>query len=393
MGRIWDMALRTPLYELHAAAGATFVEFGGWDMPLQFSGIVAEHTAVRRAAGVFDVSHMGKIVIAGDDASDFLGRLSTNGVPAKPFRAKYTHLLTEEGFVIDDVIITYLASDRYLLVCNAGPRERVLNWLRSHAGQVRIRDVTLDYLCLALQGPKAARVLQLLTPFDVSSVKSFSGAYVDLLLADRIGTVRGSTPPAPEMEGRVPFETEAGEGGQDLGFLTRTGYTGEDGFELYPRKELAVPIWKALIAAGKESGLLPVGLGARDTLRLEKGFLLSGTDFDGHQTPLECASEWLVKWDHEFIGRDALRRQKDRGDYHRLVGLVLEDRGVPRHGCAVLRNGSPAGSVTSGTMSPSLRTGIALARVEPEASAEGTLVDVVVRDRPLRAVVKKPPFI
>ena len=387
------MPLRTPLYDAHAAAGATFIEFGGWEMPLQFSGIVAEHMAVRRGAGLFDVSHMGKVLVTGDGAWDFLNRLSTNDVPRKPPRARYTHLLTEEGFVIDDVIVTCLAPDRFLVVCNAGPRERVIAWLGKHAVDAQLQDATLDYLCLALQGPKAARVLQLLTPFDVSSIKNFTGAYVNLLLGERIGTGRTPMAPPPETVGRAPFEAGFGWEVEDYCFVTRTGYTGEDGFELLPPKELAVPVWNALFAAGQEAGLVPIGLGARDTLRLEKGFLLSGTDFDGRQTSLECASEWLVKWDHDFVGREALVRQKERGDFDRLVGLVLQERGVPRHGCAVLHAGVDVGAVTSGTMSPTLKTGIALARVRPEAAEGGTPLDIVVRDRPLRAIVKKPPFL
>jgi len=387
------MPLRTPLYESHAAAGATFIEFGGWEMPLQFSGIVAEHMAVRRGAGLFDVSHMGKIVVAGGGAWSFLNRLATNDIPKKPFRARYTHLLTEEGHIIDDVIVTCLAPDRFLMVCNAGPRERVLAWLRQHAAGVELQDVTFDYLCIALQGPKAARVLQLLTSYDVSSIRSFGGAYVGLLLGERIGTGRTPSTPPPEMEGRVPFGGDPAWEVEDYSFATRTGYTGEDGFELLPPKQLAVPIWNALLAAGQEAGIQRIGLGARDTLRLEKGFLLSGTDFDGRQTSLECASEWLVKWEHDFAGREALVRQKEQGDYDRLVGLVLQDRGVPRHGCPVLRDGVDVGAVTSGSMSPVLRVGIALARVRPSAAAEGTRLQVVVRDRPLDAIVKKPPFL
>jgi len=386
------MALRTPLYETHRSADATFIEFGGWEMPLQFRGIVAEHLAVRQGAGLFDVSHMGKILVSGTGAWELLNRLSTNDVPRKPPRARYTHILDTSARILDDVIITCLAPDRFLMVCNAGPRERILSWMRAQASDVKLRDATFDHLCLALQGPKAARVLQLLTQTDLGTVKPFTGAYVDLLLGERLGTGRTPAAPPPETMGRVPFASETGEV-EDFCLITRTGYTGEDGFELFPPKELATSVWAAILAAGQEAGIQPVGLGARDTLRLEKGYLLSGTDFDGRQTPLESASEWLVKWDHEFIGREALREQKDRGDYDCLVGVALEDRGVPRHGCEVLVGGGRVGALTSGTMSPSLKVGIGLARVRPEASAEGTEIAVVVRDRPLRARVKKPPFL
>ncbi len=386
------MPLRTPLYEAHAAAGATFIEFGGWEMPLQYRGIVAEHLAVRGGAGLFDVSHMGKILVAGPSAHAFLNRLSTNDVLDKPSRARYTHLLDDEGHILDDVIITCLDPTRFLMVCNAGPRERILSWMRAHAQGEQIVDATADYLCLALQGPKAARVLQLLTQQDLEGIKRMTGAFVDLLLGERLGTGRPGAVP-PEVMGRAPFDRAVTQDVEDFCFVTRTGYTGEDGFELLPPKEIGTAVWNAVLAAGLEAGIQPVGLGARDTLRLEKGFLLSGTDFDGRQTPLECASEWIVKWDHEFIGRAALRRQKEAGDYDRLVGLQLQEKGVPRHGCPVVREGRTVGVVTSGTMSPSLKVGIALARMRPDAAAEGTELAVVVRDRPLRAVVKKPPLL
>ncbi len=384
---------RTALYETHRSAGASFIEFGGWEMPLQFEGIVAEHLAVRQAAGLFDVSHMGKIVISGSGAWALLTRLSTNDIPHKPGRARYTHFLDDQGHIIDDVIATCLDADRYLLVCNAGPRERVLDWMRKHADGTTLEDVTFEHMCLALQGPRAARILQLLTQFDLGTIRPFGGAFVELLLGERLGTGRAPAPPAPETEGWGPFRGPPPEEVGDFAFVTRTGYTGEDGFELFPPKELAVATWNALLAAGRESGLRPVGLGARDTLRLEKGYLLSGTDFDGRQSSLECASEWLVKWDHEFVGREALLRQREAGDYDRLVGLVTRDRGVPRHGCPVVLDSREVGTVTSGTMSPVLRTGIALARVRPEAAAEGTELGVLVRDRPVRAVVTKPPFL
>ena len=387
------MVLRTPLYEVHKSSGAAFIEFGGWEMPLQYTGIVAEHMAVRSAAGLFDVSHMGKVVISGPTAWRFLDGLSTNDVPRDGGRARYTHLLDAQGRILDDVIITCLDPERFLMVCNAGPRDGIVAWLRKHARGDRIEDLTPDYLCLALQGPKAARILQLLTLHDVASIKAFHGAFIELLLGERLGT--GRTPPAgpPEGMGWGPFRAGATQEVSDFCFVTRTGYTGEDGFELFPPRELAAAVWNAILAAGQDAGVTPIGLGARDTLRLEKGYLLSGTDFDGRQTPLECASEWLVKWDHEFIGREALRRQKERGDYDRLVGLLAQERGVPRHGCSVVQKDREVGVVTSGTMSPVLKVGIALARVRPEVAKAGTELGILVRDRSVRAAVKKPPFV
>jgi aminomethyltransferase len=364
-------------------------EFGGWEMPLLYEGIVAEHQAVRKSAGLFDVSHMGKIMITGPTAVDLLSRLSTNDIPRSPLRARYTLLCDDEGRILDDVIVTCLAPDRYFVVCNAGPRERILQWLRRQRDEEVIQDMTADYLCLALQGPKAARILQLAVAADVEALKPFRGTVVELLLSQRLGVSRSSDAPPPEAVGWGFGEP----GPADHCFITRTGYTGEDGFELFPDNELGVALWEALLAAGKDAGLRPAGLGARDTLRLEKGYLLSGTDFDGTQTPLEAASERLVKWDHAFVGRDALHRQKDRGEYDRLVGLLIKDRGVPRHGHEVQIGRRKVGAVTSGSMSPSLKAGIALAYVRPEASPEGTEVDVLVRDRALHAIVKTPPFV
>ena len=372
-------ALRTPLYAWHVSHGARIVEFAGWDMPLLYTGIVDEHLAVRRAAGLFDVSHMGKLLLEGPGTSDAVDRLSTNDLPTSPGRARYTHLLDEQGRILDDVIFTALGPDRYLCVCNAGPRARIVPWIQGHLAGSTLRDLTPEYLCLALQGPRAAEVLGRLTSHDLASVKPFRAAAIDLRVP------RGSP---SETVGRGSPLAEPGRV-----LITRTGYTGEDGFELFPPSRLAVPVWDALLRAGADAGIVPVGLGARDTLRLEKGYLLSGQDFTGRETSLETNSEWLVKWDHDFVGREALREQKERGGYRRLLGLRLLERGVPRHGCAVLSGGRDVGLVTSGTLSPSLKAGIALAYLEPDVAVPGTRVEVDVRGEPKRAEVVKPPFL
>jgi len=374
--------LRTPLFEWHASHGGGIVEFGGWEMPLQYTGILEEHLTVRRSAGLFDVSHMGKLVLEGAGAAALVNRLSTNDVPATPGRARYTHLLDERGGIIDDVIFTCLGPERYLCVCNAGPRPRVVAWMQRYLGSVRLADHTTGFLCLALQGPKAPDVLRRLTSYDLASVKPFRAAAIDLHLP-------GGTPPETEGWGS-PVGGIAPPG---TVLITRTGYTGEDGFELLPPSALAVPAWEALLAAGADVGIRPIGLGARDTLRLEKGFLLSGQDFTGTETSLETNSEWLVKWDHDFVGRDALRAQKERGGYRRLTVLRLTERGIPRHGCRVLAGGADVGLVTSGTMSPSLKVGIALAYLEERVAVPGTAVEVDVRGERKRAEVVKPPFL
>ncbi len=373
--------LRTPLFDGHAARGARIVEFAGWDMPLLYTGIVEEHLAVRRAAGLFDVSHMGKLLLEGPGTHADVNRLSTNDIPATPGRARYTHLLDDRGRILDDVIFTCLGPDRFLCVCNAGPRPRIAAWIQGHLRGPTMRDLTPDHLCLAFQGPRAAEALQRLTSTDLGSLKPFRAVAIPLALP-------GGSP--PETEGRGPPDPLASRGAV---LATRTGYTGEDGFELFPRSALAVPGWDALLAAGRDLGAVPVGLGARDTLRLEKGYLLSGQDFTGNETSLETNSEWLVKWDHDFIGRDALLAQKARGGYRLLMGLRLLEKGVPRHGCRVLSGDREVGRVTSGTMSPSLRVGIALAYLDPGFQAPGTRVAVDIRGEPKAADVVKPPFL
>jgi len=378
-------ALRTPLYGWHASRAARIVEFSGWEMPLLYTGIVEEHAAVRTAAGLFDVSHMGKLLLEGPGTHAAVSRLSTNDIPNVPGRARYTHLLDDQGRVLDDVIFTCLAPDRFLCVCNAGPRPRVVPWIRAHLSGPELRDLTPDYLCLALQGPEAPAILGALTRSDLGTVRPFRALDI------------GFRPPSgsacpPETEGWGPRLLALTPDPAAV-LITRTGYTGEEGFEIFPPSRLGVPIWEALLAAGADAGIRPAGLGARDTLRLEKGYLLSGQDFTGRETSLETNSEWLVKWDHDFIGREALLAQKARGGYRRLTGLRLRDRGVPRHGCAVLAGGREVGLVTSGTMSPSLKIGIALAYLDEPVAAPGTAVEVDVRGEHKRAVVVKPPFL
>ncbi len=396
------MASRTPLYTWHAAAGARLIEFGGWEMPLQYTGIVEEHLAVRHDVGLFDVSHMGKLLVTGEGAHSFLDGLSANDIPTAPGRARYTQLLREDGTIIDDVIVTTLSSSQFFVVCNAGPRPTVVAWLEAHrpAG-VTVEDLTLSHLCLALQGPKAPALLQRFTAVDLGGIKPFWAAALDF----RGAGGPTATPPIPvETKGwgwptddrLMAAATElrpTSASGAPLVFVTRTGYTGEPGFELFPPAVPGCRLWEALLAAGATDGIKPIGLGARDTLRLEKGYLLSGQDFTGTQTPLEVASEWIVKWGRPFLGREALEAQRARGDYARLVGLKMLDRAIPRHACRVLADGVAIGTVTSGTLSPSLRVGIALASVDPPHAALGTRLDVDVRGASHPVQVVRPPFL
>lgn len=391
------MPLRTPLYDWHVSAGARMIEFGGWAMPLQYSGIVAEHLTVRRTVGLFDVSHMGKLLVQGPSAHAFLDGLSANALSTRAGRARYTQLLREDGTIIDDLIITTLATDRLFVVCNAGPRAAVLDWLASHRPpDVRVDDLTTTHLCLALQGPQAPALLQRFTRVELERIDPFWGVALDFTpgraglavetegwgSADRDALMAAATPEGPAST----------SGGVRL-YATRTGYTGEAGFELFPPVALGRRVWEALLTAGADVQIRPIGLGARDTLRLEKGYLLSGQDFTGAQTPLEVNSAWIVKWDRPFVGRPALEVQRARGRFARLVGLRVIDRGIPRHQCPVVAAGETVGAVTSGTLSPSLRVGVALASVDPAHAAVGTTLEVDVRGTMHPAQVVRLPFL
>ena len=353
------MARRTPLFAVHQAAGARIVDFGGWDMPLQYGSLIAEHHAVRRAAGVFDVSHMCVVDLEGDQVRPFLLKLFANDVSklTAPGKALYGCLLNERGGVIDDLIVYYLGERWFRAVVNAGTRDKDLAWIRRHAEPfgvtVRQRD---DLAMLAVQGPEArARVAGLL---------SSAGAARALALGAFFGA---------QIDGW---------------FISRTGYTGEDGFEIMLSAGGAESLWHSLTAAG----VAPCGLGARDTLRLEAGMNLYGSDMDESTNPLESGLAWTVALNagRAFIGREALEALRARGIERKLAGLVLEERGVLRAHQRVLAGTAGEGEITSGTFSPTLERSIALARI-PAAAGEQVQVDV--RGKLLAARVVKPPFV
>ncbi|MBN1109590.1 MAG: glycine cleavage system aminomethyltransferase GcvT [Methanomassiliicoccales archaeon] len=364
---------RTPLYREHLALGARMVEFVGWEMPIQYSGIIEEHIQVRRQGGVFDVSHMGDLLIRGRGAAERLDGLLTNPISkAQVGKAVYGHLLSEEGQIIDDVITYHLSEGQYLMVPNASNVSRVRDWVRERTGGLEVVDLSTRLACLAVQGPAARDVLQALTPLDLSTLKRFQGSFTFL-----------SGPPSPFLSDLLPSE------GEGVGcYIARTGYTGEDGFEVLVEDRDAPWLWKALL---KDQRLRPVGLGARDTLRLEMGYLLSGTDFDGSQTSLQTGPPWVVKMDHQFVGREALVLQGER-KYDVLVGMELTGKGVPRHGYEVLYRGRKVGKVTSGNMSPCLRRGIALGYVPRPLSAIGTQLAISIRGEAVPARVVETPF-
>lgn len=378
---------RTPLYEEHLSLGARMVWFAGWEMPLQYSGIIEEHMAVRGQCGAFDVSHMGDFLIRGDGAGALVERLCTNSVRSQPIgRCVYSHLLDEEGRILDDTIVTVLGEDEFLMVPNAATTEKMRQWIEGHIENQELHDLSSELACIAVQGPAAKDVLARLTSADLCSLKPFWAGFARL---DGIPG-EGPAPRTPLLRGRRAMN---GEGKGVLAFVSRTGYTGEDGFEIVCENDAAVAVWRAVLEKGREFGLRPAGLGARDTLRLEKGLLLSGTDFDGSQTSLQTGPGWVVHWGHEFIGKKALERQRAMGGYDKLVCMLGSGKGIPRHGYDILLDGQKIGTVTSGTLSPVLRQGIAMGYVPLAISAPGTKVYIKVRETLLPAEIVKPPFV
>ncbi len=355
----------TPLHREHVRLEGKLVPFAGFEMPIQYpTGIRAEHQAVREAAGLFDVSHMGEIEVVGPGSLELVQHLTVNDASRLRIgRAQYTLLCQEDGGVLDDLVLYRTAEDTFLLVVNAANRETDFEWVRSHADgfDASVKDRSEEFALLAVQGPAAAAILQPLATSDLAEIGFF-------------GFVRS------EVAGAS-------------GIVARTGYTGEEGFELFLSPEEAPAVWRALLEGGAELGLVPVGLGARDTLRLEVGLCLYGNDLDTEHTPLEAGLGWTVKLDKgEFVGRAALAKQAEEGVSRRLIGVRLSDRGFPRPGYPVVSEGEEVGRVTSGTLSPSLNEGIALAYLPAVLAEPGTPVSIRIRDRDVAGVVERPPF-
>ena len=356
---------KTPLNARHRAAGARMVEYGGWDMPVEYSGIVDEHHAVRTRAGLFDVSHMGQIEIAGRDALAAVQHITTNDASRLAIgQAHYSALPTPEGTFVDDVLTYRLADDHYLLVVNAANIVKDFNWITSHIaglGDAVAVNTSSRYALVAIQGPIARDVLQPLTGINLGEMKYYWFA---------TGEVAGV---------RVT--------------VSRTGYTGEDGFEIFVPPASAERVWDAVLSAGRPAGLVPAGLGARDTLRLEAAMRLYGNDIDETTTVLEADLGWTIGWKKEsFIGADVLRRQKEQGVSRKLVGFEVLDRAIARHGHDVYVDGVKAGSVTSGTQTPHVKKSIGMAYLPTGRTEPGTAFEIDVRGRKVRAEVVPLPF-
>jgi aminomethyltransferase len=362
---------RTPIFSEYEKLNAKTIDFGGWDMPVQFSGIKEEHHATRNNAGLFDVSHMGEITVKGPKSLEFLQKVVTQDVSkSTPNRAQYTFMCYENGGTVDDFLIYMMDEDDYLLVVNAANTEKDYEWLLQHndysGDEVEIKNVSADYAQLALQGPKAEEILQTLTETDLSSIRFFR--------FDQQVYIGSLNTPA---------------------LVSRTGYTGEDGFEIYIDKDSGRELWQMILEAGGDKGLKPVGLGARDTLRFEANLPLYGQELSENITPVEAGMPFAVKVnkDADFIGKDLLKNQIDNGSERKLAGIEMIDKGIPRTGYDILDGDKKIGFVTSGTQSPTLGKNIGLVLVESTYAEPGTELTVKVRKRNLKAKVIETPFL
>jgi glycine cleavage system T protein (aminomethyltransferase) len=356
---------RTPLYECHVEAKARIVPFAGFEMPVQYVGVIEEHRAVRSSVGLFDVSHMGEVEVTGRRALDFVQYVTCNDASKLTLgRAQYSGLMTPRGTFVDDLLVHKVADDRYFLVVNAANTDKDYAYLCAQAAgfeNVDVRNRSDDFAQIAIQGPRALDVLQKLTPAQLSEIKYYR--FVE-------GTVDG----APAI-------------------IARTGYTGEDGFEVYVAPADAARIWRKLLAAGKEFGIMPVGLGARDTLRFEACMALYGNDIDDTTTPLEAGLDWIVKLEKEgFLGREALVRQKAAGIKRKLVGFEMRGRGIARHSYPIWSGGREVGIVTSGTHAPTVGKALGMGYVPVELSEPGSKLEVEIREQKIAAEVVETPF-
>jgi aminomethyltransferase len=351
------------LSDLHESIGGKMVEFAGYYMPVQYDGVKAEHHTVRNAVGVFDVSHMGEVFVSGEKSLDLLQYITSNDVSKlTPGKVQYTCLPNTNGGIVDDFLLYMITKNSYLLVVNASNMEKDLSWIKKHnTFGCKIDNQSDNYSLLALQGPQAIKLLQELTAVNLSDIKYYNF---------KIGTIAGI---------------------EDV-ILSRTGYTGEIGFELYVKNESVKKLWDAMFSTSVE--LKPIGLAARDTLRLEKGFCLYGNDINDTTSPIEAGLGWITKFNKEFINHEELKAQKEGGTIRRLVGLELIDKGIARHGYPVVSpGGTEIGYVTSGTMSPTLNKAIAMAYVPKELSKVDSYVLIQVRKKQIKAKVVALPFV
>jgi aminomethyltransferase len=354
----------TALEQVHIELGAKMVPFAGYNMPVQYSGLRQEHAAVREQAGMFDVSHMGEFFVEGPDALPFLQKVTSNDVSKLiPGKIQYSCFPNEQGGIVDDLLVYCFSEVHFLLVVNASNMDKDWNHLMQYTEgfDVKLSNQSEEYSLLAVQGPKAIEILQTLTNTDLGGIK-----YYNFVIGQMAGIA-------------------------DV-IISATGYTGAGGFELYLQNEDAVKLWNAVLEAGKPHGLLPAGLGARDTLRLEMGMCLYGNDIDDTTSPLEAGLGWITKFTKDFISSKTFAKQKEEGITKKLVGFEMIDRGIPRQGYQITKDGEVVGRVTSGTASPSTGKNIGMGYVPVELSADGSEFDVVIRNKTIKAQVVKLPF-
>ncbi|MDR2499180.1 MAG: glycine cleavage system aminomethyltransferase GcvT [Tannerellaceae bacterium] len=358
----------TPFTNNHIALGAKMHEFAGYNMPIEYSGIIDEHLTVCKSVGVFDVSHMGEFWVKGPNALEFIQSLTSNDVSTLEIgKAQYTCFPNHEGGIVDDLLVYRYEAEKYMLVVNASNIEKDWNWCLAHNSGIgaELENASDNIAQLAVQGPKATEVLQRLTPIDLSTIP-----YYSFVTAEFAG--------CPQV------------------IISNTGYTGAGGFELYFYPSYGQAIWDAIFEAGRSEGIKPIGLGARDTLRLEMCYCLYGNDLDDTTSPIEAGLGWITKFSegNNFINRPELERQKKEGVARRLVAFEIADKGIPRHGYEISGEGdnNPIGVVTSGTISPVLKKGIGMGYVKPEYAKPGTEINIIVRNKAIRAIVVKGPF-
>ena len=356
---------KTALTEIHRALGARMVSFAGFEMPVQYEGLIAEHHAVRNALGVFDVSHMGELTIEGSGALDLIQSITTNDASKLiPGKVQYSCMTNRQGGIVDDLLVYMLDDNRYMLVVNASNIEKDFNWIQSnnHFDAI-IADISDQTSLLAVQGPQAAKALQSLTDVPLSAMGYYTFKYGRIAEIDNV-------------------------------LISATGYTGAGGFELYVPNESAETLWNAVLEAGKPFGIRPCGLGARDTLRLEKAYCLYGNDIDDTTNPIEAGLGWITKFTKTFTASDIIQRIKEEGPTRKLVGFEMIERGIPRHDYTILNaDGNQIGKVTSGTQSPTLEKAIGLGYVASDYTAPGSEIFIDIRGKKLKAVVVKTPFL
>lgn len=357
----------TAFYEIHKELGAKLVPFAGYEMPIEYSGITNEHIAVRNNVGVFDVSHMGEFWVKGPKALEFVQKVTSNDAGVLQVgKAQYSCFPNGKGGIVDDLLVYRYEDEKYLLVVNAANIDKDWEWCNANnTPGAELENASDNISQLAIQGPNAVKVLQKLTDVNLSEIPYYS------------------------------FVTGAFAGAENV-IISNTGYTGAGGFELYMYNDDAVKIWEAVFEAGKEEGILPIGLGARDTLRLEMGFCLYGNDIDDTTSPIEAGLGWITKFvdGKDFIDKEYLLKQKEEGVSRRLRGFILEERGIPRHGYEIVNeNDEKIGEVTSGGMSPVLKKGIGLGYVKTGFTKFGTEIYIKIRNKKLKAKVVKLPFI